>query len=353
MRVLQVIDKLNVGGAERVAVDISIFLSNRNEVDVAFLSLLEPSVLDVELQEKGIKVLYLNRKNKYSIFKLHELFLILNRYEIIHVHSRHVLKYIGLTFILYYKRKYKVIFHDHYGRIHSDKKLSLYLKFCIRNSHLYIGVSETLTNWAKANKVNKNIFLLGNVISLNKTKIELKDCGDIVVVGNFRSEKNYKFLCYLAKSLPSNITIDLYANITDSKYYSEILKLIDELEIKSKIKIILGKTNIVHILNNYKVAMHCASSETGPLVAIEYMSQKIPLIMYDTGEVAKIIKENDYPFLLSNYEIPLWKSSLLKLIDNEDVRHEMANLLFDIYLTKFSEKSYVQKCINIYNKTML
>ena len=52
MKVLQVIDKLDVGGAERVSIDLAILLSRQPEVTVSFLCLLDKGELDFELIKK-------------------------------------------------------------------------------------------------------------------------------------------------------------------------------------------------------------------------------------------------------------------------------------------------------------
>ena len=66
MKILQVIDKLDVGGAERVAVNLCSLLFE-NKIEVSFLNLLQPAKLDEELIQKGIKLQYLNRRNKYNL----------------------------------------------------------------------------------------------------------------------------------------------------------------------------------------------------------------------------------------------------------------------------------------------
>ena len=134
MKVLQVIDQLKQGGTERVAVDLAILLSKTKDVEVSFYCLLDSSHLDKELIDSKIDVTYLKRKNKFNPIKLLKLWNDFNNYEIIHIHSRQVLRYVGLLFLIPFKKSFKVIFHDHYGAIESDQEYSKYLKFCIQNS---------------------------------------------------------------------------------------------------------------------------------------------------------------------------------------------------------------------------
>ncbi len=76
-----------------------------------------------------------------------------------------------------------------------------------------------------------------------------------------------------------------------------------ELNITSRVNIIVGENSPQKLLCNYKLAVHCAESETGPLVAIEYLSQELPVIMYQTGEVAETISAYSSELLMNDFEI--------------------------------------------------
>ena len=352
MKILQVIDKLDVGGAERVAIDISVLLSKDKGNDVTFLCLLEPSVLDEELLNEGIPIIYLHRKNKYNPFTLLKLLRILNAYDIVHIHSRHILRYVGLTFSPFIKRKFKVVFQDHYGKINTDKAISKYLMFCMHKSSAYIGVSQSLTNWAKQYDLNSNVYLLSNIVRKENKIVTIPTKSSVVVIGNFRPQKNYEFLCELIQALPNNISIDLYGNIVDEEYYNKILSLRDQLNINERLQIIVGQKNITQLLSNYKLALHCASSETGPLVAIEYMSQAVPVLMYQTGEVSMTIAKYNDDLLMRNFDLLEWRNKIQELLTSELDRCEWADLMLRIYNENYSEKKYTKACQQIYQSIL-
>jgi glycosyltransferase involved in cell wall biosynthesis len=348
MKILQVIDKLEVGGAERVAVDLCSILY-KNNVEVDFLNLLKPSELDQELLEKGIKVHYLNRENKFNPIYLIKMLLLLNQYSIIHVHSRHVLRYVGLTFFLpRIFRKYKVIFHDHFGEIEHDKFISPYLRKCINNCAAYVGVSPSLVSWAKENQLNRRVFLLENIVVEKDAFRKIATESKIVVVGNFRKQKNYEFLLSVLKNLPEPIKIDLYGTIVDRKYYDEIVNLAKSHNLFNRITIKTREKNISEILLNYKFAVHCAASETGPLVAIEYMSKGIPFIMFNTGAVAKVLKENEYDFIMDIFDEEMWSKKIMEVMANSSKQSYLSKQLRILYRNFFSEKIYLEKCLKIY-----
>jgi len=348
MKLLQVVDQLNQGGTERVAVDLTILLSKEVNVDVSFFCLLSLSDLDEELRQHSVKLSYLNRKNKYNPKKLFELFKKFNKYDIIHIHSRQVLRYVGLLFFLPLKRNFKVVFQDHYGNIEINKNISPYTKFCIRKIDSYIGVSQSLVSWVKEYQLQKRVYLLTNIIRVQNSTFELNKCGDIIIIGNFRPQKNYEFLCKLISELPNSISVDLYGNFVDEVYYQKIKNLAIELNLTSRLNFINGKTNVSQFLNNYKLAIHCAPSETGPLVAIEYLSKGIPFVMFDTGEVARVMRKYSENSILKNFDINTWVSTIIKLLNNQEYKDEVVKLNNQIFDDHYSEKKYIEKCLIIY-----
>lgn len=348
MKILQVIDRLEVGGAERVAVDLSLLLSEEKSDTVDFMCLLDSAVLDEELIKNQLTVIYLKRLQKFNPFILYKALKIFNTYDIVHVHSRHVLRYVGLTFLPFFKRKFKLVFHDHYGAIGTDTSISWYLKYCIKKSSAYIGVSSSLIDWAIKHELSKDIYLLSNIVrntSVNKTNPTISS---VVVVGNFRPQKNYEFLCHLIKKLPESISVDLYGNIVDEDYYAKILALRTGLKIENRLHIITGEKSISSLLCNYKLALHCAASETGPLVAIEYLSKGLPVVMFRTGEVVEIISKISNKTIMSDFELHNWSDMIENLLANETERIQLENLMSKIFKENYSEENYKKACQNIY-----
>jgi len=350
MKVLQIIDQLKTGGAERVAVDMSILLSKEKNVDISFLCLLDKTDLDQELIKNNIPVIYLQRKNKYNPLTLLKLLSILNEYDIVHIHLRQVMRYVGLLFFLPIKIKSKIIFHDHYGQIATDKELSGLLKKSIQKGAAYIGVSKTLVDWAKEKKVNASVFLLPNIVRKEAQFKKVNHPTDLIAVGNFRPQKNYEYLCLLVKYLPEEITITIYGKPIDKHYFEKIKNLIQEYKIEKRVFIINNENNVASILHNYKAALHTAKSETGPLVAIEYMSQGLPFICYNTGEVINdLIKQDDY-LIMNTFEVEDWNAKIIYLLNNTEFRNEKSKMLESVYQKDYSENNYVSTCLSIYSK---
>ena len=91
-KILQVIDFLHVGGAERVCVTLSNLLFKAAH-EVAVLILVNDGELANSL-DKNIPIIRLKRQHKYSLGTMYKCAKILRDYELIHVHMRHNYRYI-------------------------------------------------------------------------------------------------------------------------------------------------------------------------------------------------------------------------------------------------------------------
>lgn len=353
MKVVQVIDQLNVGGAERVLVDLSNLLHEKN-VDVTVLCLLGAAKLDSYLH-KEIKVIYLHRKNKYNPIYLIRLYRLLRQYDVIHIHLRQVLRYVSLLFYGFnLHKKHIVVFHDHFGNINTAPQISRSIKYALRQCSAYIGVSGQLVNWAKANTVNAKIFKLPNVVrSMGAIETDLKLTAketQVVSVGNFRPQKNYEFLCQLVAAGPSDYHYTIYGQIVDNVYYKDIKALIHELNLTERISIITDCDSIQTQLPKYHLGLHCAKSETGPLVAIEYLSVPIPFIAYNTGEVAKDVKVHFPSLIQDDFDTKNWIENMERILEK---REALLSELKPFYRNHYSEEAYVEECVNLYRNLLM
>ncbi len=96
------------------------------------------------------------------------------------------------------------------------------------------------------------------------------------------------------------------------------------------------------------MALHCAFSETGPLVAIEYLLQETPVIMYQTGEVANVLLKKNYPLLLNSFDKNLWKEKISLYFSDLELQKKIRNKIKETVNENFSEAEYIKKIIRIY-----
>lgn len=350
MRVLQIIDKLDVGGAERVLVNMTNILFEKN-VDVSVLCLLEESDLDGELH-KDVQIYYLRRKNKFSLLKIIELYKILSQFDIVHLHSRHILRYVGLLLYLPKSfRSFKIIYQDHsLLDLKTNLKEKHYLHSLINKVDATIIVAEEQKNFFPEGIPT---FLLENTVRKFDSRNVLNvDSKKLVAIGNFRRIKNYYLLLEILQKLPEEYTCDIYVGNIDQEYYDENRKIVNKLIDEKRLTVIQGKLNIQSYLGKYSLAVHTSLSESGPLVAVECLSVGLPILMYNTGAVAKHIKKIIPELVRDEKNCKEWVCSILDYHSDIEKMKEYSTALYALYLETYSEDKYYQKCLEIYQNTM-
>lgn len=345
MKILKIIDTLDLGGTEKVFVDLANILSE-NEVEVEIYCLLKPSVLDKELNS-NIKINYLNRKNKANLFFLFKLYKKIKDFTILHIHSRQVMRYVGLLYLIPFIKLPKIVFQDHYGLIENDKSIDFILSKVLNKIDGYIAVSSQLLEWFNNLYPEKKSFLLPNIIRVktsNKVYANKKQ-NSILMIGNFREQKNYSFAISIIKELPTEFTLTILGQKTDNQYYKKIKKEIFDKKISDRVNIITNVKEVFPIIPNFDIAMHTANTETGPLVAIEYLANKIPFLMYKTGYVSSILNEKLPEYLMQDFNVFNWVNKIKYLLNNRNNFIPQNEIIFKEY---FSEQNYLNGCLKIY-----
>ena len=340
---------------ENVFVDMCNIL-NRNCTNVTILFTRKPGPLSKKLNS-NIKQISLNRRWRFSAIAAVKLFSIINNYNIIHVHGRYNFSYVKAVTSLYSKKKYQIFFHDHFGAIDIDKTVPKFLKI-FNYDYVYIGVSKSLTDWALNNLgiENNKINLLPNIRDIeplnnieNRSNTRGQDIYELVHVANIHPVKNIEFSIRILHELnmKGDFRLTVYGSVANQTYFESLLSLSKKLGVEKSLLFIHNKSDIPSILGNYDLGLCTSKSESGPLVLIEYLSQGVPFLSFDTGEVVRQTAKK-YPFfVLDNFDAQKWSSQILNILVNRFVNKTQ---LIKYFEKIYSTKTYYDRVMEIYNK---
>lgn len=323
---------------------ITLLLDAGHQADCMVISAKGPMFDKIDQRSKTI---FLDRKAKFNPITMRKCALISSGYNIVHVHMRHTWAYVKVSCLLF-KRSARLIFHDHFGDISIDHKPTCRLNGFLKPK-FYIGVSKELTEWATI-KLNLNqayVFLLGNAVIPHSGHSNLYS-GDWIMVSNLRSTKNILFAIRMADRMKRKLVI--FGNHDGSVYADEVIKSANTTEYVS---IVMNETDIQQYLANFKLGIHTALSETGPLVLLEYLAHGLPFITSDTGEVVNMIREEFPSFIASKFDEEEW-GKLINVLENE-IRVNgvvLKQKLQNSFEEKFSAQRYLDKCMKIYQSVL-
>ncbi len=303
MKILYVINSLAAGGSEKLVTDMANDLDVKgHEVNVftfvsnkdVFSNLLSPS----------INFKPWNDTSFLSFSKLSNLFNLIKKNEVIHVHLFPSFYIVGLLSLFFTDKTFIYTEHSTYNR-RRNWKYKLIEKF-IYSRYSFItciskGVKEQLENWigskVKIKLINNfiNLKVIENAPAFTKNKLGFKESDKLIVmVGSFRdNSKDQKTLINAIKLVPNNYKLLLIGD--------GVLKKQNELYVSS-----IGLTEQVHFFGNrtdvYSILKACdygvlsSNWEGFGLVALEYMVCGLPSLGSNVEGLNKVIADKDYLF---------------------------------------------------------
>ena len=342
--VLHFIDSLEPGGAEQIAITlVNIFQGKGHHVGLLYFNKTKVNLKNKILN--GVDLKYFERGIKYNPLIPKELKVYINKFDIIHIHLRYNLKY--YSFLNFFHRFNKpVFFHDHFGNINNDESIDWVEKLFMKNT-VYICVSNILIKWAERNGFRR-VFLLENIVIRENCQKSNNSVNRIIIVGNINKRKNQIFAVRLFKRIlqTKNYSLDIYGKIQDPNYYNFLIKYIFKNNLDKNINFIFNCTEIQKILYKYSIALHCASSETGPLVLLEYMAQGLPFLTSNTGQVINSIKPELNYFIIDGFSIKYWLNAM-RLVESKHQKG-LSDKMINIFNQNYSPDIYYKKCLQIY-----
>ena len=213
MKVLQVINSLNTGGAEKLLVDsISIYQKNQIEMDVLLLKKTNTFIYEkLKIESKGEKF-YLTNYSLYNPLLIFKIIPFLKKYDLIHIHLFPALYWVVLAKLISLSNV-KLIFTEH-STLNRRRNYMLFkgldkIIYSFLNSIVCITIA-TEKNLKKHLGYNINSQVIYNGIQLNdfeKASNSLNffnemDSIVLVQVSSFREQKDQETLIKSLKLLP-------------------------------------------------------------------------------------------------------------------------------------------------------
>jgi glycosyltransferase involved in cell wall biosynthesis len=355
LKVIQLIDSLNPGGAEMMAVNIANGLAEKG-----IKSYICATRLEGDLKEKlsnRVGYLFLNKQSALdlkAILKLRR-FIKRNQISIIHAHSS---SYFIAVLMKLVSPKLKIFWHDHYG---NSENLKDRTKFPLKlMSNLFdgvISVNEKLERWTAQNLNVKNVYVLSNFASFNSTipKITFLEGNEnkrIICLANLRKQKDHINLLKAFTNVYKKkrdwtlhlVGIDLKDNYSDS-----IKLFINKYQLTNSVFLYGSREDIESILKQATIGVLSSKSEGLPVALLEYGLAKLPVVVTDVGDCANVILDEVNGLVVLPNNSKQLEEAILKQIAHKNSAKIMGEKLFETVVSKFSKEKYISKLIKIYN----
>lgn len=352
MRILQLIDSLDPGGAEKMAVGFANALAKRAEFS-GLAATRKEGELKNQLDE-NVPYLYLDRKRTIDFKALMRLrvFCAVNEIGYVQAHSSSFFLAVMLKSVL---PQIKIIWHDHYGLSDFlENRRSKVLKLVSYFFEGIVSVNDKLKNWALTGLHCPKVIFLPNFPSLSKGEIpetELKgDFGRrIVCLANLRPQKNHFFLLEVAEKLKAvhpEWTFHLVGKDFEDEYSHYLKSEIVGRNLKDSVFVYGAKNDVQHIIRQADICVLTSMSEGLPIALLEYGINAKPVVSTAVGDIPKIIENGQNGFIVHKDDVDGFYKALLSLIGSPFLRRKVGDALCRTVETNYSEAVVIDKMMD-------
>jgi glycosyltransferase involved in cell wall biosynthesis len=352
MRIIQIIDSLEAGGAERMAVSYANALADAIDFSGLVVSRKE-GALSNQIDEK-VSYLFLNKKRLIDFKAILRLRRFVQQHKVTHVQAH------STSFFLAFLVKLscpslQLIWHDHYGDSEFlDKRPILALRMTLPFFSGIVSVNQKLKEWTEQKiKFKKVIYLPNFAVKenaiLTDTILKGKEGKRIVCLANLREQKNHFLLLHVAEKLKESHpdwTFHLVGKDFEDDYASKIKQGIQEFNLENTVFIYGTKQDVANILNQSEIAILTSQSEGLPVALLEYGLSKKAVVVTDVGEIPMLIQNEANGLIVDNHDEIGFYNALVHLIENEKERVNCGNALHHTILANYSSESVMKLYLN-------
>jgi glycosyltransferase involved in cell wall biosynthesis len=352
MRIVQIIDSLEIGGAEKMAINYANALSARIEFSGLIATRTEGKLKN-QLSD-SVSYLFLQKKSTldfWAVFRLKK-YCKENKVEFLQPHSS---SYFTALLVKLIYPKVAIIWHDHNGLsefISSEKSVALKIaSFFFKG---IIVVNYKLKDWAEKELNCKKVIYLPNFTTIDnsataETILKGETGKRILCLANLRDQKNHFLLLEVAEKLKQSYpdwTFHLVGKDFEDAYSKQVKAAILDKNLENGVFIYGSKNDIKNIINQCDIAILTSKSEGLPIALIEYGLSKKPVVSTKVGEIPLIIKDGINGFVVEADDADLFYQKLLKFINEDNLRTKMGNSLYQTVTENNSEEGVISAYLN-------
>lgn len=356
MRIAQLIDSLEAGGAERMAVNYANAL-NRNIGFGALVTTRAEGHLKDQL-DKNVVYGFLNRKSTFDFKALFLLIRFVIKNEITHVHAHSSSVFFAVLLRLRFPTL-TIVWHDHYGW---SEQLDRRPKFALQVASQFvkgiITVNHALQSWSQTHLFCKRVLYLPNFVgihsatSLPAISLHGEEGKRIVCLANLRPQKNHSMLLEVAQQLKAthpDWTFHLVGKDFQDAYSGQLRATLFQMKLESHVFIYGTQQEISGILKQCSIGVLTSDSEGLPVSILEYGLAGLAVIATQVGEVGQVLTGQN-GILVPKGDSVSFFNHLSQLINNVSLRQEYGEALQEHIKQTYSVATVIPKYLKWMNE---
>lgn len=357
--VLHLIDTLDAGGAERVAVNLANHLPH-DRFRAHLCATRRGGMLEKEISPQ-VGFLSLNRRGRFDPGAVARLvaYIRQNKIEILHAHSSSVF----LACLAAVICNCILIWHDHNGTAEIINRPTFLFKAIARKISAVFSVTRPLAKWATVDLhiSQLRVFYLPNfVVEPANIRPADKLPGTsgfrIINIANFRAQKDQiglvrSFRKVVDKEERAHLIL-VGANV-ESGYGQAVQDEIILLNLEKRVTWLGRRGDVPALLAGCDIAVLSSLSEGFPLTLLEYGWAGLPVVATRVGECAEILAEGKAGILVEPGNPQAMAQQILNLLGDPTLRRSYGAALHDRIQKEYSSDVIMSRVMDVYRQVLL
>ncbi len=351
--ILHLIDTLDPGGAETVAVDLVNHLSRER-----FRPFLGTTRREGALAERilpGVDRLSLGRRRTFDPVALGRLSGFIRRHgiSIVHAHSTSLFTAVLATFT---QPEVKIVWHDHFGRFGEEERPAWLYGPVVRRTAGVIAVSEALARWSREQLGAERVWYLPNFAAGSVPGMVPELPGEpgrrIVCVANLRAQKDHPTLLAamagVVREEPAAHLLLVGAEVEPGAA-ERVLEMRRALGLEGHVSLLGRRNDVPALLLGCDVGVLSSSTEGFPLGLLEYGTAGLPAVATRVGQCAELLAEGDAGLLVPPGDPGRLAEALLSLLRSAELRSLLGERLRERVRSRYSAAAAMEELERVYH----
>lgn len=354
--IMHLLDTLDVGGAERMAVNVVNALpTDRYDAHLCTTRRLGP-LLDAVAPHVGLTCLH--RRGRFDLRAIRELVRYVRAHDVavLHAHGAAVFVAILAARVL---PEVSVVWHIHFGKLASTGVVGSLLRILRPRIDHAIAVSQPLMSWARVRLGfgSGQVSYIPNFVAPRATGT----CADlpgvpgerIVSVANFVREKGHTTLIsamrVVVQSRPSAHLL-LVGNGGGGSYERSLRAAVARHGLGANVTFLGQRRDVRSILDACDVGVLSSDAEGLPLALVEYGAAGLPVVVTDVGQCADVVAYGEAGMLVPPGQPEPLAAALLRLVTAPREARELGDALRQRVSQKFAGDRIVRRICALYDR---
>ncbi len=170
----------------------------------------------------------------------------------------------------------------------------------------------------------------------------------IGMIGSFKTQKGHVYLIHAMSEVVKLFPNCILLLLGEGELMQSIKNLVSSLGLVNNVRFLGLQSDIYPYIQLMKICVFPSLTESFGLAILDAMSQKVPVIASNVDAIPELVEHNRTGLLVPIADKTQLAQAIIYLLNNETIRHNLAENAFQTHKKSFSFSDMVQKTEKLY-----